>query len=159
MIIDVLSNWRNRFEGDTWRIVFEALEKLGPDSPEGRTELMGDKIYMVVMSYTTRERADAILETHRRHIDIQMALSGSERLEWAHRDGLTIKTPYEDKTDVEFYQHPEAPMPAGVDIAPGLFALLYPEDAHMPGLKTGVNVAPVKKVVVKINVEVVGKTS
>ncbi len=157
MILETFDNWRNRFTSEPWIKIFETLEKLGPDTPDGRVEIQGDEIFMVAMGYDTRERANAVFEAHRRKIDIQMALEGSERIEWAPLKGQITKTPYDEQTDVEFFEHPEGALPAGADMRPGMFMILFPEDAHMPALRPTDGTPRVRKVVVKLSVDLVGK--
>ncbi|MCE5230207.1 YhcH/YjgK/YiaL family protein [bacterium] len=157
MILDTIDNWRNRFQGEPWVTIFSKLETFGPDSPDGRFEIMGDDAFGGVASYPTRERADAICETHQRKIDIQMCLKGSERIEWAPRGTLPVKTAYDPEKDAEFYAQPAEPLPGGVDMKPGYFMVLFPEDAHMPALKPTDGTADVRKLVVKLSVDAVKK--
>ncbi|MCL5269957.1 MAG: YhcH/YjgK/YiaL family protein [bacterium] len=154
MIIDRLDNWRNVFAGPIWETVFTALESLGPESPEGETPLRGDDIFMRVMSYMTRPHDEAVLEAHRQYIDIQAALAGGERIEWHPAAGLEVKTPYDAHKDAVFFR-PPAPAPAGVNVFPGTFAVLFPGDAHMPQLLTGARPEQVRKVVIKLRASLV----
>jgi YhcH/YjgK/YiaL family protein len=152
MIVDTLDRWERYFQNDAWRTAFEYLASLGPDSPEVETLLQGQKIRGKVMSYETRGVESAVLESHREHIDIQMTLIGSEGIDWFPRGSLEVKDPYDPKTDVEFYQRP-GEAPARVRVHPGTFVVLFPEDAHMPQLMTGPQAMAIKKVVVKLAVE------
>lgn len=154
MIIDRIENWRERWTGPTWNKVFEALEQLGLDTPEGETILQDDEMIMRVMSYATRGPDEAVLETHRKYIDIQMALDGSERIDWFPATGLEVKTPYNEQKDAVYYRRPGT-APAHVDVFPGTFAVLFPTDAHMPQLMTGPEPGHVKKVVIKLSVDLV----
>jgi YhcH/YjgK/YiaL family protein len=151
MIVGRLEHWHERLRGSVWRAVFAALERLDETSPEGKSQIDHDDIYLSVMSYATRrpEAEDAVLESHRQYLDVQMVLSGSERIDWFPAESLTIKTPYDPARDARFYNRP-GPAPASVDVHPGTFVVLYPEDAHMPQLITAAGHAHVKKVVVKV---------
>jgi beta-galactosidase beta subunit len=111
MILDTIDNWRNRFQSEPWVTIFSKLETLGPDSPDGRIEIMGEDAYGFIMGYPTRERAEGVCETHERKIDIQMCLKGSERIEWAPRGTLPVKTAYDPEKEAAFYQQPAEPLP------------------------------------------------
>lgn len=155
MIVQRLENWKRVFSGEAWRRAFEALEGFSADSPEGEIEIQGREIFARVMSYPTRSPKEAVLESHRRYIDIQMSLAGSERIDWFPPEGLEVKTPYDEAKDVVFYQ-PPGPAPAGVDVFPRTFVVLFPEDPHMPQLMTGAQPETVKKVVIKLQADLVG---
>jgi biofilm protein TabA len=151
MIVGRIEHWRERLRGAAWTRAFEALERLDANTPEGKITLGDDGMYLNVMSYATRapEDAGAVLESHRHMVDIQMTLDGSERIDWFPAESLAIKTPYDAARDAQFYHRPDA-APASVNVAPGTFVVLFPEDAHMPQLATARGNARVKKVVVKV---------
>ncbi len=151
MIVGRLQHWRERFSGSAWTRAFDALESVSGDSPEERTPLGNDGMYMRVMSYATRSPVseNAVLEAHRVMVDVQVALQGSERIDWFPLESLTAKDVYDPANDVQRYHRP-GPAPASVDVVHGTFVVLFPEDAHMPQLVTARGDERVKKVVVKI---------
>ncbi len=158
MILGTIDGWRTRFSGEPWTSIFSKLETLGPETPDGRIDILPDDgAFLFVAGYPTRERADAICETHDLKIDIQMCLQGSERIEWAPRSFLPVKTPYSSEKDATFYSQPAEPLPGGVDMKPGYFMVLFPEDAHMPALKPTDGTDSVRKLVVKLKVDLVKK--
>jgi biofilm protein TabA len=156
MIIDRLENWEHYHFGSDWKRAFEFLVSLSPDSDERKYDIQGDDIYAQVMSYNTKTPEMAILETHRKYVDIQAVLIGGERIEWLSRDGLVVDTAYDESIDAEFYK-PIFPGTAHVDIFPGTFVMLFPQDAHMPSLLLDKRSELIKKVVVKIKVELLTK--
>jgi YhcH/YjgK/YiaL family protein len=157
MIVGRLKDWNKRLRGAPWETAFRALERLGPDAPEGETRLDGDDVFMRVLSYPTRSPEDpgAGLEAHREFIDIQMALVGGERIDWFPVEELVPKAPYDPACDVQFFLRPGS-APASVDVLPGTFAVFFPEDAHMPQLVTARGDDRVKKAVVKIRLARLG---
>jgi biofilm protein TabA len=151
MIIDRIENWRLYFKGETWRKVFEFLASLGPASEEKRYVLDGDDVYAPVFSITTKAPEEGKLEAHRKYIDIQAPLTAPEGIEWYPLEGLKPQTEYDEAKDAILFERP-APAPCRVDVRPGMFCFLWPEDAHMPGLAVGAP-GPVKKCVVKVRVD------
>ncbi|MBT3482879.1 MAG: YhcH/YjgK/YiaL family protein [Opitutales bacterium] len=151
MIVDHIENWKRYSFGSTWELAFSFLEGLTSDSEERRYELDGDDVFAIVMSYPTKREtdADAVLEAHRKYVDIQMALVGSERIACYPVHSLKMKTPYNAERDVEFFTYEKAAK-IQLGMFPGTFACLLPQDAHMPQLGTGEERVEVKKVVVKI---------
>ena len=152
MIIDRWKNWQIYHFGPAWRTAFEFLDKLTADTADGRYELQGDDIFAIVMSYETRGAEEAILEAHRRYVDIQTVLHGKEGFEWFPVPSLAVAQPYDAEKDVEFY-HRQEPGPGRLDIGPGLFVALFPEDAHMATLMVGNRCESIKKVVVKVRAD------
>ncbi len=154
MIVGRLEDWNTQVSGPVWAQVFEFLTSLAPDADEGITNLDGDALYANVMRYETRTREEAVLETHRKYIDVQMTLIGAEGIDWYPRAMLEVDKPYDAEKDVVFYKNP-GNAPAHVDNRPGAFTILFPEDAHMPQLIVGDQPETVKKVVIKISTDLV----
>jgi YhcH/YjgK/YiaL family protein len=152
MIIDTLDNWRFYPFGPAWQTAFEFLASLTPGTANGEYPLQDEQIFARVMSYPTQLPETAVLEAHRRYIDIQTTLVGAEGIEWFPAPSLAIKTAYDPANDVVLYHRP-GPAPARVDVFPGTFVLLFPHDAHMPGLMVGGKAEEIKKVVVKVAVD------
>ncbi|WP_269526003.1 YhcH/YjgK/YiaL family protein [Coraliomargarita parva] len=151
MIVDHIQHWQSYSLGEAWEKAFAFLEGLGPDAEEREYPIDGDTLFARVMSYETKEDSapNAVLEAHREFADIQMSLVNAERIAVYPTHELTTKTPYSEEKDAEFFQY-EAPAALQLSMRPGTFALLLPQDAHMPGLHPEDATVTVKKVVVKV---------
>ncbi len=103
------------------------------------------------MGYETIPEELAVLEAHRRYVDIQATLVNSERIAWCPVNGLIPKDGYDAERDVTFFNIPDS-MPTQAVVHPGIFVALFPEDAHMPKLIAGSS-QRVRKVVVKFHVD------
>jgi YhcH/YjgK/YiaL family protein len=112
--------------------------------PVGRQEIDGDNVFALVSEYKTKAMADGKWETHRRYLDLQCVLSGIEQIGYAPASTLAGGDYTPDK-DITFLTGTGNFIVA----EPGRFMLLWPDDAHMPGMAIGESV-PVRKVVVKI---------
>ena len=113
--------------------------------PLGRTDIDGDRLYASIQREPGRGQAAARFETHRRYIDIQYLVQGSELMGWTHAGQGLASLGYDSAKDLEFYtDRPSVwiPVPAGN------FAIFFPEDAHAPMAGTEFMV----KVVVKVAV-------
>jgi biofilm protein TabA len=152
MIFDSLENHTLYPFGPAWKAAFDFLKTLTPDSETGKRLIQGEVLYAGVDCYETKSRDTAKLETHRKYVDIQVLLSGTETIEIFPKKALTVNQPYNPEKDAEFYQVP-AKSPATVTLTPGQFLVFFPEDAHMPCLMTGSSPQPVKKVVIKVAVD------
>ena len=112
--------------------------------PNGQREIDGDRIYAIVSRDQGRGREKALLETHRRYIDIQFIVSGEECIGWLPMsDCKRVSSPYDAGKDIEFFFDRPA---TWLSVSPGTFAVFYPEDAHAPLAAQG----PIHKIVVKV---------
>ncbi len=148
MVIDHLSNldrYCSLHAGVATAAAFLRRPDLG-SLAAGRYDLDGDRVYALVSDYTTSPATERRWEAHRRYIDLQFLVSGCERIGYAPVSRM-LPEPYDDKKDIlRLSGDGEC-----LTLTPGCFMLLWPEDAHMPGVAAA-DPGPVKKVVVKIRV-------
>ncbi|QXD24145.1 YhcH/YjgK/YiaL family protein [Opitutia bacterium ISCC 51] len=154
MITDTIANASSYSLGPAWDKAFAFLDTINADTADGDYPIDGKSIFAIVMSYETKEPDQARFEAHKKYADIQSTLAGAEGIAVVQTEGLTSTTDYEEDRDVTFYHTPEI-IPTLVDVYPGSFAYLLPQDCHMPQLAVG---APqmIKKVVVKIALSELG---
>ena len=119
------------------------VKTMGKTIPEGRYELSGGAYYNVVTS-VSREKESALFEAHRRYIDLQYILIGSETMGCAPLAEVELATEYSEEKDCAFYSG-EGEFTLYNE---GDFVLFFPEDAHMPAVGEG----SCKKVIIKIPV-------
>lgn len=123
------------------------LRTVSPATPDGIHELQGKDIYANVQSYRTEANPSDLLEGHMDYIDIQTIITGEEFISFTHLEGLENTIPYDTEKDVAFFRSPEHT--AKLHMTPGLFVLLYPQDAHMGKFTVNFD-QDIKKVVIKI---------
>jgi len=127
----------------------EAMERLVARPPaDGRHELAGADLIASLSSYTTEDPAAKGFEAHRRYIDIQVVLRGSEMLYWAPLAAANPQGKYSKGDDNAFY---EGLPTMAVPLEPGWFTVLFPHDAHKPGCLRG-SLSQVRKLVIKVAV-------
>ncbi len=114
---------------------------------DGKYELDGSRLYVTVSSIFGKEMKDAVIETHRKYIDIQMPLFGVETIGWKSGSELQAESaPYNEEKDITFYIDQPT---AYTRIYPGQFAIYFPADGHAPGIGQG----NIRKAIVKVQVE------
>ena len=126
------------------------IRNLPADPKEGRYELEEDNCYALVLRYATGGAAESRFETHRKYVDLQYTLVGSEIIEWAPRETLANDGDYDADQDL-LYHHP-GPVLGSVVKAAGFFSIYTPVDAHRPKIRA-TGYASVFKLVVKIPVD------
>lgn len=128
--------------------IVEFLGKCGAgEIAEGRHELDGDKLFVNVQSYATKPFNPDMLEYHRKYVDLQLLLAGSETL-YYEPAGTAEATPYCAEKDYGFNKVPAGALPLKLEV--GNFVLLLPDEGHLPGVGDG---SAVVKAVVKISTD------
>jgi biofilm protein TabA len=117
------------------------------DFKDGKETIDGKRLFALAMDTKGKGRQGARLESHRRYIDLQYTVSGSDLIGYETRPACTAdEKGYDSESDIEFYTNSPAvwlPVPAGS------FAVFFPDDIHAPLGTDGV----VHKIVVKVAVE------
>lgn len=148
MILDDLSSadrYASLHRGFRAGFDFLARRDLG-ELESGKYELDGDRVFALVNRDPGRGREGARLEAHRKYIDIQFLVAGSEAIGWRPTTQCaTLIEPYSEERDIVFFS--DAPL-AWIELAIGKFMIFFPEDAHAPLASTGESVKAVIKVAV-----------
>ena len=148
MIIDKIENTKLYTQIPDY--VCEFLKTLSKDTPCGRYNL-SDTDYVNVEEYQTKIISDAKFETHDKYIDIQLLLSGKERIYLTSRDGLTEANPYNSEKDITFYID-NISKADYVTVDTSNFIVIYPHEAHAPQVSNDGIPHNVKKVVFKLKI-------
>ena len=113
----------------------------------GKHDIDGQRLYVMISRDPGRGCEAAKLEAHRKYIDIQYLLDGTDLFGWKPLECCRqIDTPFDGDRDYGlFADTPDiwVPLPAGT------FAVFFPEDAHAPLA----DVQPMVKAVVKVAVD------
>ena len=127
----------------------EFIETVTPDIEVGSHPL-AHGVKAVVSAYETSLVNAKGYEAHRKYADIQLALVGTELVRCKPLPQVVETIPYDEDHDAARY----ADCPgADMVIGEGYFLVVFPDDAHEPGLAPAGVPAPVKKVVMKVPME------
>ena len=145
MIVDKLDKVGCYQWNESMAKAFAFLAKNDLDAlKNGRVEIDGDKVFALVQSYDSKPADKGMWEAHRKYADIQVVVSGTEQIGYAEIDSLTADPHIEEKDFTKLTGEG-----GFCRMSAGMFMVLYPQDAHMPGMAVG-KPAPVKKIVMKI---------
>jgi biofilm protein TabA len=127
---------------------FAFLRQDGLDElPAGRHEIDGDRLFCMISKGPGRSRSEAKLEAHRKYIDIQYIIAGTDEMGFKSIAACKLtETGYDADKDIEFFKdQPDSwtPVPAGS------FVIFFPQDAHAPLVSSG----EIHKAVLKIAVK------
>ena len=146
MVLDMLHNFGKYVALNPYFPLVEAfmrehlLEELAP----GTYNIKGEDVVLKVVMATGKSQSEAILESHRQMIDIQIPLQQPETFGLAAFTSLP-DAPYSSEKDISFY--PEAAAQNYITCPLGAFMIFFPEDAHAPCIAPN---ASLKKAIFKV---------
>ena len=149
MIFDKLSNYSSYFRSSEMKSILEDVIQNYSIASKDDTYQQFDHYYIKVMSPETLEVSD-IIESHQREIDIQILLSGAEKIKIFSKENVEIKSDYNPEIDCTFYT-PISDPHSEIVLQPGYFAMFFPQDIHNPLIANN-TIQSLKKIVVKIDV-------
>ncbi|CRF58765.1 YhcH/YjgK/YiaL family protein [Salmonella enterica subsp. enterica serovar Typhi] len=124
-----------------------ALAARPQEKAPGRYELQGDNIFMNIMQLTTQMPAGKKAELHEQYIDIQLLLTGVERIAFGMSgaarqcEEMHVEEDYQLCSQIADEQT--------ITLQAGMFAVFMPGEPHKPGCAVG-EPDDIKKVVVKV---------
>lgn len=150
MVLDLLENkdiYLNMHSG--FKLAFEFIDRCTRQNPtSGKYVLDGDKVYAMVQEYTTIPREQIQFEAHRKYIDIQFILCGSEIIEWTNMGDMLSNSSYNEEKDCLLCNTIDG---TPLRLTQGSFAIFYPQDMHKPMCMIDIP-SNVKKIIVKVSV-------
>jgi YhcH/YjgK/YiaL family protein len=132
MIIDTLENLKyyiplNPMFADVVKFIEENdLLKL----EAGKHEIKGKDLFVNIINQKGKTVDEAVMETHRNMLDIQIPLDGDETYGYMPLGDIAVKAEYNAEKDLTKY--PEQPSSTFVNCHPGMFAMFLPQDGHTP---------------------------
>lgn len=148
MILDILTNSAHyqhlhpHFEKAFTYLRSENFETVAP----GKYELEGETLFAIVSEGNGVVKEEARLEVHRKYIDIQFIVAGTDHMGWkplGHCEN--IHTEFDTEKDYGLFSDTAE---TWFDVPAGYFTVFFPTDAHAPMT----TLKKVKKVVIKIAV-------
>lgn len=152
MIKDSLKYTKNYYNlSDKIKLALKYLEENNlKDFDNGRYDILGNDIYINVQDYNSKSETQGKWEAHRKYIDIQFIIKGSEKIGVGTIENFQALETYDETKDLEFlkitndnYQF--------LNMNENDFTILYPQDVHMPQIAINTP-SYVKKAVVKISI-------
>ncbi|MDR0871456.1 MAG: YhcH/YjgK/YiaL family protein [Planctomycetaceae bacterium] len=155
MIYDILPHLSFYLPPDIRQDIETFVQTLKTNTPAGEYPIRGTDIFARVSEYRTDDSENRMPEVHRKYIDIQIVLSGQERVYHLPLNGLRdfSEREYQQKEDVQFFDNvPKDNTSHWLMLRTGDFAVFFPQDGHEPqhtvppfGSET------VRKAVIKVN--------
>lgn len=112
--------------------------------PEGKHQIVGGDLFVNITTAKGKAPDEAVMETHRKMIDIQIPLNTNETFGYTPLSDLP-EAEYNAEKDITKYHDLMAE--SFVECQPGMFAIFFPQDGHAPCI----SMAPeIKKAIFKV---------
>ena len=110
----------------------------------GVHQIIDKQLFVIVEEAQGRSRAEAKLECHRKYIDIQLVLEGTDEMGWKPlADCRQPVSDYSAERDIQFFSDAAD---AWISTPAHAYCIFFPQDAHAPLVSTG----KIRKVIFKI---------
>ncbi len=119
----------------------------------GRVEIEGASIYALVQDLTTHPMEGTHPEVHKKYIDLMYWPEAGERIgvaPYTGKEALYDEKPEKDVAHLESVEQENI-----LTTAPGDFCVLFPWDAHRPGLDPAEGQASFRKIVMKVSMDLI----
>ena len=148
MILDSLENAERYYPmNPVFRKAFTFLKDANIGELEGRIPIDGDRVYAMVIKADGMGHEGALLENHKKYIDIQFGVGGVNEFGWKPlKECSSVAKPFSEQDDYGFFgEEPDI----WITVKPGQYAIFFPWDAHTPKGGTGA----LHKVLVKVVID------
>ena len=131
----------------SFKVLFEFIKNNDFNKlPLGKLSVDGDNVYVMNLDIPGKYKNEQPLEMHRDYIDVHVLLDGTEFIGWKPLEEIANFTQeYDASCDCalsddtpRFY----------VELHPGEYCIVFPEDAHAPAINDG----PIRKLIGKVRV-------
>lgn len=150
MIVDSIKNLQQYIKTDVFEIINSSLSLINKDQITGEFELVGQDLFYRVFEYETKA-CESYPESHEKYIDIQIVLSGEEKIRWFDSNSVIVKSVYNIDTDCAFYETNAKDVLCEIILKEGYFCLFYPQEVHQAQITTSKGSKLIKKMVYKVS--------
>jgi YhcH/YjgK/YiaL family protein len=116
----------------------------------GIYDIEGTDVYATISDYASKPLSSGKWEGHKKYIDIQYIVSGTEKIGFTEPMKVIPLDEYNPIKDCTIYKGEGS----FISLEEKHFCILFPTDIHMPGIAIHIP-KPVRKVVVKVSMDYV----
>ncbi|WP_407578926.1 N-acetylneuraminate anomerase [Citrobacter koseri] len=124
-----------------------ALAARPQEKTPGRYELQGDDVFMNVMQFATQSPQEKKAELHVQYVDIQLLLTGEERILFGVVGSACECEELHGEEDYQLCRRIHEQQ--SITLTSGMFSVFMPGEPHKPGCMAG-EPGEIKKAVVKV---------
>ncbi len=117
--------------------------------PNGTYKVNDKGTYATISEYDSKEMASCFIEHHKKYIDVQIVLKGREKFGVCNISECK-SLGFDSEKDFGKLEGRVSLL----DLNGSNFAIVFPQDGHMPKVCFGNKPEPIKKIVIKVPVEV-----
>lgn len=115
---------------------------------DGEYELDGRNIFAKVVTYKTEKADLRKFEAHKEYIDVQVMLSGKERMDVSIDQDLELIGDYDKENDFQLLEPKDGY--STMVMSPGKFVIFFPDDIHRPNCNIETYSTSARKICIKV---------
>lgn len=130
MITDTIQN-AHLYEGlnEQFKKAFNYLKETDfTNLKKEKYEIEGDKLFAIVNEFETKDKDECEVEAHKKYIDIQYVVKGTEMYGYTPLTTQKAVSDYNEINDVAIYKEEVSYL----KLEAGMFIIFYPTDLHQP---------------------------
>lgn len=108
------------------------ISQLDKEKLEHGKHVVDENFYYNVEEYVTKPIEKCRFESHRKYVDIQWIVTGSERIDIACISELCEDVRYDSEKDVIFWNNETSSATMHAILSSGSYTVFYPSNAHKP---------------------------
>ncbi len=150
MIFDQIKNWPIYLKDPIFKKVFFLVLENQINVNSDNLYVFEEDLFVKKVSYNTKV-SDFVTESHRKYVDIQVIISGGEKIFISDSDKLSVETDYNKETDCTFYNWEQIAQKSHSQIKLLLeyMAIFFPQDAHTTQIAINNKPEFINKIVIK----------
>ncbi len=154
MIIDKITSMKSyecmhaRFP-EAFAFFEELMAKGAPDGKYGLPN-KEQEVYVILGTNENISKPEAVAEAHKRYIDVQIVLSGTEMMYVPAGKCPALSTEYNEAKDVMFYEGVAFEDCYSLRVCEGEFAIFFAGELHAPAISVSKAPTTVRKAIIKV---------
>ena len=148
-----LAEFKAQYEAnpEQWKAAFRWLASHDLTTIEkGKHPIEGTSLVVSVEDSKNEPLEKRTSESHRKHIDLQYVVKGTERFALLDHESSKANCEYSDKKDVIHYDF-DPEKTTFIDSVPGEFFLFFPSDWHIAKIATDKEDQDIRVIVIKLD--------
>lgn len=112
---------------------------------KGSHEIDGERLFVNIVEYTTKEAKERFWEAHKKYLDVHLMLDGEEQIDLNFLQNMDVRE-FVEKDD---FVPMEGEKNSSVVLRKGDFLICYPQDGHRTAVKAS-EPQTIKKAIFKV---------
>lgn len=139
-------NWVSKYDTD------RKVQKIIANEHEDGKQEVAEGIFVIPLSYETKNDTECLWEAHRKYYDVHIVVSGVEHHHVTDLDKMKTSSEYNTENDYQLF---EGDVQHSLELTSAHCVIYSPNDVHKTGVALNGQVEKVRKMVLKVDSELI----